>query len=74
MRRLIEYSEAQERLLVDGVKLIFDNSWLLVLPDPDKALCHLIAEGSNIDDIKKLLHNYANLLQAWIDQEPTAQN
>jgi mannose-1-phosphate guanylyltransferase/phosphomannomutase len=70
MRRLIEYSDTQERLLVDGVKLIFENSWLLVLPDPDKALCHLIAEGDNIEHVKKLLHSYASLLQAWIDQEP----
>ena len=36
--------------LIDGVKVIDDDRWALVLPDPDEALTHVWAEaGSDVE-------------------------
>jgi mannose-1-phosphate guanylyltransferase/phosphomannomutase len=71
MRRLIAHTEDEKRLLIDGVKLQFDNSWLLVLPDRNNALFHLIAEGPDFDEVRKILSEYTALLLSWIDENKT---
>jgi len=45
MRTLVERSQGRELVLVDGVKVIEDDGWALVLPDPDEPLTHVWAEA-----------------------------
>ncbi len=45
MRTLVERSEGRDLVLVDGVKVLEDDGWALVLPDPEEPVTHVWAEG-----------------------------
>ncbi len=45
MRTLMEWLGHRQLVLVDGVKVIEDDGWELVLPDPEEPLTHVWAEG-----------------------------
>jgi mannose-1-phosphate guanylyltransferase/phosphomannomutase len=50
MRVLNERLQGREVDLLDGIKVIDERGWSLVLPDPDEPLIHLYAEGATPDD------------------------
>jgi mannose-1-phosphate guanylyltransferase/phosphomannomutase len=45
MRTLVERSEDRQLVLVDGVKILEDDGWALVLPDPEEPVTHVWAEA-----------------------------
>ena len=45
MRTLIERNNDRPLVLVDGVKVLHDDGWALVLPDPEEPVTHVWAEG-----------------------------
>jgi mannose-1-phosphate guanylyltransferase/phosphomannomutase len=45
MRALVEESEDEELVLIDGVKIVRENGWALVLPDPEHPATHVWAEA-----------------------------
>ncbi len=45
MRTIVEQAKDRETVLVDGVKVIHDDGWALVLPDPEEPVTHVWAEG-----------------------------
>ena len=59
MRRVVENVKDKEVLLVDGVKVLHEGGWALVLPDPDEPLTHVWAEGSSDADARRLAQEYA---------------
>ncbi len=54
MRNLIEENTSQSVDLIEGVRLNYENSWALVLPDSDEPLCRVYTESMNIDEAEKL--------------------
>jgi len=65
MRNLMEYSEQKKRLLIDGVRLIEDSSWILLRPDRKKALFHILAESKTPEKSKELVKEYSGLIKKW---------
>jgi mannose-1-phosphate guanylyltransferase/phosphomannomutase len=65
MRNLIEFSEKKKRMLIDGVRLIEDDSWVLLRPDRKKALFHILAESNSREKSKELIKEYSNLIKKW---------
>jgi len=57
MRSLVESAEG-ELLLVDGVKILEDDGWVLVLPDPEDPVCHVWAEGASMSDARRRAQDY----------------
>ena len=47
MRSLIERSAERELVLVDGVKILRDDGWVLAVPDPEEPITHVWAEAPN---------------------------
>jgi len=45
MRSVMALGRERPAVLVDGVKLIHDDGWCLIVPDPEEALTHVWAEG-----------------------------
>ncbi|HET9690332.1 MAG TPA: sugar phosphate nucleotidyltransferase [Acidimicrobiales bacterium] len=45
MRMVLEEAAGHETVLVDGVKVLHDDGWVLVAPDPEEPLTHVWAEG-----------------------------
>ena len=50
MRTLMEQltEEGAELVLVDGIKVVSDQGWVLVVPDPEGPVTHVWAEGSDL--------------------------
>ncbi|MFQ5708347.1 MAG: sugar phosphate nucleotidyltransferase [bacterium] len=63
MRKMAEYSEDKRRLLVDGVKIIYDDAWVLVVPDRDKASCHVVVEAPGPKSAEKLVTRFRKIVQ-----------
>jgi len=45
MRNLVEQLDDRETVLVDGVKVLEEDGWALVVPDPEEPLTHVWAEA-----------------------------
>lgn len=66
MRRLDENSQGQNRLLVDGIRINFDDAWVLVLPDRDRAGYHILAEAGNNGAAEKFVEEYRQKVVEWV--------
>ena len=63
MRTLVERLPDRETLLVDGVKVLHDEGWALVLPDPDDPITHIWAEGPSDREARALAEEYARRIR-----------
>lgn len=54
MRTIIENSSSKSMDLIEGVKLNYDNTWALVLPDSDEPLCRIYVEGKDMQEVETL--------------------
>jgi len=58
MRSIVETS-TEELVLVDGVKILRPEGWVLVLPDPTDPVTHVWAEGPSAGEARGLVQEYA---------------
>ncbi|MHB8637889.1 MAG: sugar phosphate nucleotidyltransferase [Fimbriimonadaceae bacterium] len=65
MRRLAEESRDGQVELFDGIKIVENDSWVLVLPDALEPLVHLYAESPNQDHSKDLVADYAKRIDEF---------
>jgi len=63
MRETAERAGHREVELIDGVKVIDDGRWALVLPDPDEALTHVWAEAATDVDARRLAEEYVQRIR-----------
>jgi mannose-1-phosphate guanylyltransferase/phosphomannomutase len=63
MRELIEHSSERELVLVDGVKVMNDQGWALVLPDPERPVMHVWAEADSDHAARTLAAEYARAIR-----------
>ncbi|HEV7886886.1 MAG TPA: mannose-1-phosphate guanyltransferase [Acidimicrobiales bacterium] len=63
MRTLVERNKDRELVLVDGVKILHDDGWALVLPDPEEPLTHVWAEGASDNEARSLAQEYARRIR-----------
>jgi len=63
MRTLVERSQGRELVLVDGVKVLEDDGWALVLPDPEEPLTHVWAEAPSAARAEARVAEYTTRLQ-----------
>ena len=62
MRTLVERID-REVVLVDGIKVLHDDGWALVLPDPEEPLTHIWAEGPSDAEARGLAQEYARRIR-----------
>jgi mannose-1-phosphate guanylyltransferase / phosphomannomutase len=58
MRQLIEKSSGRTQVLLDGVKLLLDDGWVLCLPDPDEPITRIWAEAPTDRAARQLVEEY----------------
>lgn len=63
MRNLTTNTEADKIELIDGVRIIKDDSWILILPDAIQPMIHIYAEGKTIEGRDKILEDYTLLIK-----------
>ena len=67
MRKAMQYSTNMKRLLVEGVKLFFEenNSSVLIIPSIDKAHFALVTESDKQDHAIALANEYTEHITEW---------
>ncbi len=51
--------------LIDGVKIIRKNSWILLLPDSSQPLIHVYAEGDSQSERDRLISSYSKKIKQF---------
>ncbi len=62
MRILSEQYRERRAKPIDGIKIDLGNEWVLVLPDADRPLFHVIAESISNDQAQALAEKYARVV------------
>ncbi len=65
MRNLMEFSQDKERQLIDGVRVIMDNAWVLIAPDRRTASFYIYAEAKTKSQAEKLLRESVRKVKKW---------
>lgn len=65
MRSLIQFTEKLPRDIIDGVRVITSDAWVLVLPDAERPVFHLLAEGKTQKAAESLIEQYKELIEKW---------
>lgn len=63
MRTLVELSKDRRLELIDGVKVIHDDGWVLALPDPEEPVTHIWSEASSSGDARALAEEYVRRIR-----------
>ncbi|MGI8758300.1 MAG: sugar phosphate nucleotidyltransferase [Acidimicrobiales bacterium] len=66
MRTLVEEAD-REVVLIDGVKVLYDDGWALALPDPDEPSTHVWAEAASGPAARQRAQEYVARIRAMVD-------
>jgi mannose-1-phosphate guanylyltransferase/phosphomannomutase len=66
MRTLVERIKDREMVMVDGVKILHDDGWVLVLPDPEEPITHIWAEADSDAEARGLSQEYARRIRQML--------
>lgn len=68
MRQLLEEYRDNKMEMTDGLKIRFDNGWVLVVPAPSRPTMMLWAEGPDEDQARALLQQVSQTLSQLLDR------
>jgi mannose-1-phosphate guanylyltransferase / phosphomannomutase len=72
MRCLMQQFAKFRHEVIDGIKIYIDDcEWVLIRPDEDGAVFHLVAEAPTLEAAQELIADYSGLVQAFV-REPCA--
>jgi mannose-1-phosphate guanylyltransferase/phosphomannomutase len=71
MRRLLEMTRGQAVEMVEGVRVRHGEDWVAAIPDPDRALFHVIAEAATRARAAELVDRYKALIAGWRSDRAT---
>jgi mannose-1-phosphate guanylyltransferase/phosphomannomutase len=69
MRRMSEDAMDKDASYVDGVKIKFQDSWVLMIPDQFSADVHLYVEAQSEEKKENLLKEYISKINLWLSEE-----
>jgi len=58
MRELIEDFRDQQIDTIDGIKIFYDDSWILMRPSSDEPVIYLYAEAPSEEAARSLIREY----------------
>lgn len=65
MRNLIEETKGEDVELIDGVKVNYGDSWIVIIPDPDRPTFHITAESEDKGKAEELARSFADKIREW---------
>jgi len=65
MRELLQFTAESKRELIDGVRVVEDDSWVLVIPDRRQAFFEVIAESWEKRRAEELVESFSRRLLEW---------
>lgn len=66
MRRASHEALGKKATFLDGVKMSFDGSWVLIFPDQYGSYIHLYSEAKTINEVSNLIKDYRDKIDTWI--------
>jgi mannose-1-phosphate guanylyltransferase/phosphomannomutase len=63
MRHVASVAGPGRLVLLDGVKVVENDRWALVIPAPDEPLSRIWAEGPSLADAEALADRYARIVE-----------
>ena len=63
MRTVMEQVKDEDLVLVDGIKVLHDDGWALILPDTEEPLTHVWAEAATDAAARTLAQSYARRIR-----------
>lgn len=66
MRMLAERFADRPLEQIDGLRIMLEHAWVLILPDPDAPFFHVIAEGASDEQAHQLMQEYAALISELV--------
>ena len=69
MRLLTERLKGRETDLQDGIKVISDDGWSQVIPDPGEPVVHVYAEGATEEEAERLAAELEALVEEILESE-----
>jgi mannose-1-phosphate guanylyltransferase/phosphomannomutase len=64
MRMVMDWTKDREVLLVDGVKVLHDDGWALIFPDPEEPLTHVWAEAASDAEARARAQEYGRRIRS----------
>jgi mannose-1-phosphate guanylyltransferase/phosphomannomutase len=65
MRELSEISEGEKIELLDGLRIVREDSWILILPDATQPIIHLYGEGKTIEERDAIIKEYTVKIKSF---------
>lgn len=65
MRFLTEISGDEEIEFKDGIRIVRDDSWILILPDAAQPIIHLYAEGNTLDERDDIIKEFSVKIKSF---------
>ncbi|MHA2021412.1 MAG: phosphoglucosamine mutase, partial [Candidatus Thorarchaeota archaeon] len=65
---LLRLTENQERITLDGVKILFDDGWILIRPSGTEPIYRCFSEAATQEDANRLAERGANLIREAINK------
>jgi mannose-1-phosphate guanylyltransferase/phosphomannomutase len=66
MRLIVEQTKDRDHELVDGVKVLYDDGWALVVPDPEEPVTHVWAEAGSDAEAGTRAKEYSRRIRQMI--------
>jgi len=68
MRKAMRHSEGMNRQLIDGIKVLFnETTWVLLIPSKDAAAFYVYVEASSAEEANQLVYDYEQKVVQWRD-------
>lgn len=65
MRNLIEETATKPRDIIDGLRIYSRDSWVLVIPDSERPVFHIIAEAREKSALERTLASFEKKIISW---------
>ncbi len=66
MRKMSELAHGEEASFLDGIKIVYKDSWVMIHPDEFEPYFHVFVEALNRDEAEKLHREYVKRIKQWI--------
>jgi mannose-1-phosphate guanylyltransferase/phosphomannomutase len=64
MRRLLDETDGEQVELTDGIRIVREGGWVLVLPDASDPQFNVYAEGRSDDEAQRYADEIASRIEA----------
>jgi mannose-1-phosphate guanylyltransferase/phosphomannomutase len=66
MRKASQEALGKNATFLDGVKISFNGSWVLIFPDQYRSIVHLYTEAKSSDQASLLMSEYTQKIENWV--------